>query len=428
MTISDTGINPKHAIYIYDCSTVDIRNTIIARHVVGIQRQDCLVTEDYNLFSDNVANTMGTVTSGGHSVTGTPAFANAAADDYHLTAGSAAIGQGTDAGITTDFEGDPRPLAGGFDIGFDEFTSLLPPPAASLVAPIGGIATTTPTYRWEAVVTATFYYLWVNDAGAAPKITQWVSAADAGCDGGVGVCSLRPSVPLMPGAARWWVRTWNEAGLGPWSVALDFTATLGGPPGRAILLGPAGTLDGDMPAYTWNAVALASHYELWVEDARGVAIAQWYTAAAVGCPLGTGTCTVTPAVALRPGPVRWWVLTWNTVGFGPWSVPLDFFVPGVAPGAATLVAPAGATTATPVFRWNAVPESTYYYLWVNDGSAAPRFTAWYAAGAAGCGAGTGACSVSLPIALASGAGRWWVRTWNAAGLGPWSTPLSFSVD
>jgi hypothetical protein len=37
-----------------------------------------------------------------------------------LTAASAAINRGVDAGVTADFAGEPRPQAGGFDIGYDE--------------------------------------------------------------------------------------------------------------------------------------------------------------------------------------------------------------------------------------------------------------------------------------------------------------------
>ena len=45
---------------------------------------------------------------------------NPSAGDYHLGSGSAALDAGVDAGMTTDFDGDPRPIGTGFDIGFDE--------------------------------------------------------------------------------------------------------------------------------------------------------------------------------------------------------------------------------------------------------------------------------------------------------------------
>lgn len=120
-TIADAQINPKQAIYVFG-GTVHITNTIVARHVVGIQNEFGSITEDYNVFFDNASNIVGAVTSGGHSLSGNPAFANPASNDYHLTFGSAAIDTGTNAGVTSDFEGDPRPLDSGFDIGFDEWS------------------------------------------------------------------------------------------------------------------------------------------------------------------------------------------------------------------------------------------------------------------------------------------------------------------
>ncbi|MBP7602213.1 MAG: hypothetical protein KA750_12755, partial [Thermoflexales bacterium] len=71
------------------------------------------------LFAGVATPYSGTVTSAG-GITGTAGFVNPAAGDYHLGAGSAAINAGVDAGVYTDFEGQPRPQGGGFDIGYDE--------------------------------------------------------------------------------------------------------------------------------------------------------------------------------------------------------------------------------------------------------------------------------------------------------------------
>lgn len=104
--------------------------------------------------------------------------------------------------------------------------------------------------------------------------------------------------------------------------------------------------------------------------------------------------------------------------------------PGLAapPGAATLLAPSGVIPGvTLAFTWQAVGDATFYYLWVNDATASPRFTSWYPAGQA-CPAGTATCFVTLTTGFAMGAARWWIQTWNPDGFGPFSTPLDFDIS
>jgi hypothetical protein len=79
----------------------------------------------------------------GFTSTAAPMFANAAAGDYHLLAGSPMIDAGNTADPTglLDVDGDPRglavapqctvPPAGPRDIGADEFITVCPPPAAT---------------------------------------------------------------------------------------------------------------------------------------------------------------------------------------------------------------------------------------------------------------------------------------------------------
>lgn len=119
-TITSPTLNSKSAIAAGG-GTVDITNTIISGHAIGIEVTDSgTVSEDYSLFYGNSADSSGSVNSGGHSRVGDPAFANPAAFNYHLTAASAAINRGVNAGIYVDFEGGSRPQGGGFDIGYDE--------------------------------------------------------------------------------------------------------------------------------------------------------------------------------------------------------------------------------------------------------------------------------------------------------------------
>lgn len=104
--------------------TVGITNTIIVSHAIGISQTAGSVSQDYNLFFGNGANTQGTISGGANSFVGNPQFR----DNYHLNVGSAAIDAGTDLNVLTDFDGELRPLNAGFDIGFDEInlTEFLP--------------------------------------------------------------------------------------------------------------------------------------------------------------------------------------------------------------------------------------------------------------------------------------------------------------
>jgi len=306
-----------------------------------------------------------------------------------------------------------------------------PPGKDTLISPTGTINTNTPTYTWNAVQGATWYYLYVNDAGTnSGKIQTRYTAAQAGCASDSGTCSATPSTSLAAGTANWWIQTWNVNGYGPWSDAMSFVVSPAGPPGKATLISPTGTINTNTPTYTWNAVPGATYYLLFVNDSttRTGKIITWYTAANAGCGSGTGTCSVTSNTALAPGQAYWWVLTWNDLGYGPWSDGMEFTVSSRPPGKATLISPNGTiTTRTPTFSWNAVPGSMWYQLWVDDTGKAGKVTKWYSAEEAGCPTGTGTCKATPGTTLDLGGAQWWIQTWNWNGNGPWSDGMRFTV-
>jgi hypothetical protein len=105
-------------------------------------------------------------------------------------------------------------------LGFTVPALGVPPAVSGLLAPTGTIGTSTPTYTWTAVPTATWYYLWVNDS-TGTRLQQWYPASALGCASGT--CRSTPATPLAPGAATWWVQSWNPAGYGNWSGGQGFT-------------------------------------------------------------------------------------------------------------------------------------------------------------------------------------------------------------
>lgn len=293
------------------------------------------------------------------------------------------------------------------------------------IAPSGTIVTNNPTYTWQAVSTASWYRLWVNDGNANPAIDRWYMASEANCAAGTGTCSVTPDIPVG-GAGKWWVKAWNRNGEGPWSDTMAFTAPTLPTPGKAQLIAPIGEIQTSWPTYSWNAVADATWYMLQVDDSNGAAIRTWYQASAVGCPAGTGVCSITPSTTVQ-GYSTWWIVTWNAAGKGGLSDPLNFTAPQPkAPGKATLLSPSGEIGGKmPAYFWNADPVATWYLLSVSD-KTGNVIQKWCTAAQANCGSGSGTCSATPDTALATGDAKWWIQTWNPVGS-TWSDAMSFTV-
>ncbi|MCP4363093.1 MAG: PKD domain-containing protein, partial [Chloroflexi bacterium] len=108
-------------------SIVNLTNTIITSHTIGISvTEGSTAAFDGTLWGSGAwANGAdwggeGTLITGTVNIWGTPDFVDPAVGDYHLGPNSAAIDAGVDTGVATDFDGDPRPIGAGYDIGADE--------------------------------------------------------------------------------------------------------------------------------------------------------------------------------------------------------------------------------------------------------------------------------------------------------------------
>jgi hypothetical protein len=140
---------------------------------------------------------------------------------------------------------------------------------------MGSIGTNNPTYQWDEVADATWYYLWV-DGPSGKVFDKWYTIAQAGCNGTA--CSVTNATPnLGAGTYTWRVQTWNER---------DFA--LANPlPDQPTLIGPNNSTTDLTPNFTWNAVSSetgspATWYYLWIDGPSGKVLDKWYTAAEAG--------------------------------------------------------------------------------------------------------------------------------------------------
>lgn len=112
--------------------TVALTNTIFADYGTALQTgpNPATITADGVLFSNVTTPTERLNNSGAititHAYTGTAAFVNPAARNYHLTGASVAIDKGVPTSVTTDIDGQTRPQGSAPDLGADEFSNTPP--------------------------------------------------------------------------------------------------------------------------------------------------------------------------------------------------------------------------------------------------------------------------------------------------------------
>lgn len=186
------------------------------------------------------------------------------------------------------------------------------------------------------------------------------------------------------------------------------------------LTAPTGTIEDATPTYSWTAQANAQWYQLYVNGPSGNVINTWYTASAVGCSAGTGTCSITHATTLAVGAHQWWVNAWSPYASA-WSSQGNFTLAIDLPGEISRISPTGdVSTNPPTFSWTADPDATWYQLYVNGPSGTAIINEWYSAATAGCPGGTETCSVTPSVTEQNGAHKWWMRGYGAGGYGPWN--------
>jgi hypothetical protein len=176
------------------------------------------------------------------------------------------------------------------------------------------------------------------------------------------------------------------------------------------LIGPSGTVTTSAPVLSWNAVAGADHYDVYLLDMQTRTVTRDKN-------VFDTSWTVSPHL-VRGHSYEWWVRAVDGAGStGPWS---DGMSLSIAPlSAPTLLAPSGTiTNNTPVFSWNAVDGASSYEVYLYDLHTG-RVTDLIVS----------ANSWTPASSLAHGDGYlWWVRALDSAGAGgSWSSFLYFAV-
>ena len=271
--------------------------------------------------------------------------------------------------------------------------------------PTGPITESMPTFTWNALGGANHYDLWVDDitTGQSQIVRNQNIAAT----------SYASTVNLSLGHTyHWWVRGFSAAGIGgPWSQALGFNIV---PLPAPTSVAPGGQTNNLLPTFTWNAVAGADHYDLWVDDAT----AGTSQVMRVQNALGTSFTTAAPLTVGHS--YRWWVRAITNRGTpGLWSQGATFSEAIV--GTPAPLGPKANVGADASFTWTAAVGADHYDLWVNDNSSGQ--------GQALRNQTITGTSWQPPHPLKIGdTYRWWVRALSSTGAaGAWSSAVDFTV-
>lgn len=289
------------------------------------------------------------------------------------------------------------------------------PPAAppTPVAPTNCVDTMRPLFSWDAAPKASGYYLVVKRVNDGSILVN---------DYNITATAYVPRWDLTPGKLlEWKVKACNNAGCGPYSEYVPFTAFC--PPTQPPILGaPSGCVTGTQPTLTWQPVPGADGYRVVVFDATP----------GLGDPIVANAYPTTTSYVVSPPLVpgkeyRWKVRADHGAGEGPWSNSRYFTVgctSTMPPGSAALWSPYGpVTTPAVTYTWEPARGAVDYqlYVWVLGGPVI--FQQWYS-GTQIC--GTQECSVTPAFAWPPDEYGWQVQARNANGVGPWSFNLPFS--
>lgn len=195
-------------------------------------------------------------------------------------------------------------------------------------------------------------------------------------------------------------------------------------------ISPVTTVSTRVPTFQWSSVPGVAYYYIKVFDATGAAWDRWYTDVQASCAgAATPTCAVSPGKTFSAGPAIWNVLTWNSAGYGPWSVNADpiFEVDDPSAPAPTALYPDDTVlTQRPAFMWTPVSSPLWYRIRVTDSTGVVSYQ-WHTPSSANCTLDTDTCAATSLQVLPLGTTSWVAQAWFPSGAGPWTPPMVFEV-
>jgi len=216
-----------------------------------------------------------------------------------------------------------------------------------------------------------------------------------------------PDRNLPVGNYVWYIRSWNRDGFSPWAGPASFSIELNLPTGGT-QISPEGTIDDPQPTFQWTPGSAVAWTRLFLAGPRkfdqwiqGPTVDQW-----------------TPPVDLRYGSYTWYLRTWNTDGFGPWSDGLAFSF-----GQPSGLSPTGTVTGPmPTFTWNEVGGAQWYQIWITRNGS--RYLAQWLNVADDL-ANPASPSFTPPSELPAGTYRWYIRAFSPTSGSIWSRAAEF---
>jgi CSLREA domain-containing protein len=292
-----------------------------------------------------------------------------------------------------------------------------PPAPPVLKNPTGTILASAPNFTWTPSTRATSYSLWVSNASGTVFQGTYSSSI---CT--VSLCTAVAPVKMWNGAYTFQVQGYGPGGYGLWSAPQSFTVneTV---PATAVLISPTGTINTIHPTFKWNTAVRATDYVLLVTGpGNALVVEQQYNGATV-CTAGICSVVV-EGLNLTNANYTWRVKTYGPGGFGALSAIKSFTVSVTAPIGTTLISPTTTVnTSYPTFTWVAVPNATYYYLWVDDqyGNVFSDLVdaSDYCSNTE--------CNFMSFMGLYNGIHSWQVQPQGPGGYGPWTADQTFIV-